>query len=102
MSTLANEEGRSWLYNPGMREPLGFTMFPSYVKVMEQLPDEETQWEFVKAVIGYGAYGNFPDLEFPLSAMFEAILPNLDSSRSAALRVRKKAEKKGEKEGSES
>lgn len=65
----------------GGMEPDGFTWHPSYTETLIRIQNREQQVDFLFGVIGYGAYGTYPDFRFPLDAMFEAIKPNIDSSK---------------------
>lgn len=59
-----------------------FTWHEKFTRVADKLP-EDLQGEFVLAVIRYGTYGEEPDLEYPLSAIFESIREDVDYSVNA-------------------
>lgn len=59
-----------------------FTWFPKLTKVVESVPDEY-QGAIVMALIRYGTYGTEPDLEWPLSSIFESLREDIYNSKEA-------------------
>lgn len=64
-------------------ESVKFSWFPKFTSVMEKLP-EDMQPVFVMAVVRYGAYGEEPDLPWPLDAIFESVREDIDNSKKAS------------------
>lgn len=69
-------------FNAGAgKEAAGFMWHPSYTETLKRIKDRDQQTEFLFGVIGYGAYGNLPAFKYPLDALFEAVKPNIDTSK---------------------
>ena len=66
-----------------------FTWFAKLTDVLEQVPDEGMRQRLAYAIVMYGSTGAEPGLEWPLSALFEAVREDLDNSRAARERGRK-------------
>ena len=59
-----------------------FTWFPKLTKVVESVP-EEFQGKLLMALVQYGTYGTEPELEWPLSSIFESLREDIDNSKDA-------------------
>lgn len=57
-----------------------FTFFVSYFQAYERLTDENERHEFLDALLKYAFYGELPNFEDKLAAMFDLIKPNIDKS----------------------
>lgn len=60
-----------------------FTWFPKLTRVLSDVPDGEGRAALALALIEYGTYGAEPDLQWPLSALFEAVRDDIDNSVKA-------------------
>lgn len=59
-----------------------FTWFPKLTATLEKVPDElraEMAWALVK----YGTYGEEPELQWPLDAIFESLREDIDNSKTS-------------------
>lgn len=61
-------------------EPMKFSWFPKFSEVLASIPEEGMQAEFCRAVVMYGAFGEEPELPWPLDAIFKAIREDIDNS----------------------
>lgn len=65
-----------------------FSWFPKITRALERVP-EELRGELSWALIRYGTYGEEPELEWPLDAMFETLRDDIDHSKDARKSGRK-------------
>ena len=77
-----------------------FTWFPKLTKVVESVPDE-FQGKLLMALIQYGTYGTEPELEWPLSSIFESLREDIDNSKDARRSGSRGGRGKKQKGGSE-
>jgi hypothetical protein len=73
---------------------LGFSWYETYTEQLLDLPTVEEKGAFALGVIQYGAFGIYPDFEYPLNLAFAGIRWNLDNSRARSIASRKAKEKK--------
>lgn len=65
-----------------MGEPSRFTFQEKFSRVISMCP-EGMRGQLLEAVWAYGAYGEEPNLEFPLDTIFEGIREDIDYTRTA-------------------
>lgn len=75
-----------------------FTWFPKLTKVAESVP-EEYQGTLLMALIRYGTYGEEPELEWPLSSIFESLREDIENSWNARLSGSKGGSSKKKRKG---
>lgn len=74
---------------------MAFTWFPKLTATVERVP-EDRRLELVMAIIGYGTYGEEPELSWPLDAIFASVREDIENSwrarRAGAEGARRRAE----------
>lgn len=60
-----------------------FTWFPKLTRVIADVPDGEGRSTLALAIIEYGTHGTEPELQWPLSTIFEAVRDDIDNSVKA-------------------
>lgn len=60
-----------------------FTWFPKLTHVILSVPDTCDRGTLITAIAEYGTFGTEPNLEYPLSAIFEAVREDIDNSANA-------------------
>lgn len=61
---------------------MSFTWFPKLTATIEKVP-EEFRMELFMAIVRYGTYGEEPDLDWPLDAIFASVREDIENSWKA-------------------
>ena len=59
----------------------GFVFYPSFLTVLNSIPDKETRDRFLWAIVEYGLTGETPELEYPLNLAMIQIAQSIDSAK---------------------
>ncbi len=66
-----------------MTEQRKFTWFPTMSRILLGIPNEADRGRLFVALLEYGTYGIEPELEYPLSSIFDSLRDHIDNSIGA-------------------